>query len=90
VNATLRPDTTQLLRAKRRRQPPGDRLAAALAIVDEQHWQRSLPLVVQAGALDAVRFVLLCQGERCGDESRIAPRFSFVSRGYLAAEKPRS
>jgi hypothetical protein len=58
--------------------------------VDEQHWQRSLPLVVQAGALDAVGLVLLCQGERCGDESRIAPRFSFVSRGYRAAEKPRS
>jgi hypothetical protein len=30
--------------------------------VDEQHWQRSLLLVVQAGALDSVRFVLLCQG----------------------------
>jgi hypothetical protein len=62
----------------------------ALGFVDEQHWQRSLLLVVQAGALDSVRFVLLCQGRGGAMESGIAPRFSFVSRGYRAAEKPRS
>jgi hypothetical protein len=32
------------------------RCQAALGFVDEQHWQRSLLLVVQAGALDSVRF----------------------------------
>jgi hypothetical protein len=58
--------------------------------VDEQHWQRSLLLVVQAGALDCVRFVLLLPGRGGALESGIVPRFSFVSRGYRAAEKPRS
>jgi hypothetical protein len=60
------------------------------ASVDEQRWQRSLPLVVQAGALDAVGFVLLCQGERWGDGIRDCSALQFrvprVSGGLEAQE----
>ena len=64
--------------------PGGSRIRRRAALA-------TLALAGRPGGRARLRAVLLiCEGSGGAMESGIAPRFSFVSRGYLAAEKLRS